>query len=67
MHQSVSQSALKGRLNFKLSAFDILNKLSSYSYTVNAQMQQETFSNVLRRYVMLSITYKINRERKKQK
>ena len=64
---SVSQSALKGRLNFKLSAFDILNKLSSYSYTVNAQMQQETFSNVLRRYVMLSITYKINRERKKQK
>lgn len=60
----LSRSIMEGNLRFQLEAFDLLNKMSSYSYNINAQMQTETYQNVLRRYVMLSVTYRLNRERK---
>ena len=63
---SISKSVLHGNLNINLRAFDILNNMSSRSYSVNAQMQTESYNNVLRRYVMLQLTYKLNREPKKQ-
>lgn len=62
---SISKSVLHGNLNINLRAFDILNNMSSRSYSVNAQMQTESYNNVLRRYVMLQLTYKLNREPKK--
>lgn len=53
-------------MNVQLEAFDLLNKMSTYSYGINAQMQTETYRNVLRRYVMLNFTFRLNREPKKK-
>ena len=57
---SLSRYILKGTLNFRLEAFDILGQISRTAYTINAQMQTETWRNVLGRYVMLHITYRLN-------
>ena len=57
---SLSRSILKGCLNFRLEAFDILGQINRTSYTINAQMQTETWRNVLGRYVMLHATYRLN-------
>lgn len=54
-----------GRLGMELEAFDLLNKMSSYSYSLNEQMQTETYRNVLKRYVMLNLTFRLNKEPKK--
>lgn len=62
---NLSRSFLNGLMDVRLEAFDLLNKMSNYSYTVNAQMQAETYRNVLRRYVMLNLTFRLNREPKK--
>ena len=40
--------------------------MSAYSYTMNAQQQVETYRNVLRRYVMLNVTWRMNKEPKKR-
>lgn len=57
---SLSRYILKGTLNFRLEAFDILGQISRTAYTINAQMQTETWRNVLGRYVMLHATYRLN-------
>ena len=54
-----------GRFGMELEAFDLLNEMSSYSYSLNAQMQTETYRNVLRRYVMLNLSFRLNKEPKK--
>lgn len=56
----LSRSILKGTLNFRLEAFDILGQINRTAYTINAQMQTETWRNVLGRYVMLHVTYRLN-------
>ena len=45
--------------------FDLLNQMSSRSYSLNAQMQTESYRNVLRRYVMFNISFRLNKEPKK--
>lgn len=62
----LSRSFFRGLMNVELEAFDLLNKMSSYSYGINAQMQTETYRNVLRRYVMLNLTFRLNKEPKKR-
>lgn len=57
---SLSRYILKGTLNFRLEAFDILGQISRTAYTINTQMQTETWRNVLGRYVMLHATYRLN-------
>lgn len=57
---SLSRYILKGTLNFRLEAFDILGQINRTAYTINAQMQTETWRNVLGRYVMLHATYRLN-------
>jgi len=61
----ISRSFVRGLMNVELEAFDLLNKMSSYSYAINAQMQTETYANVLRRYLMLNLTFRLNKEPKK--
>ena len=53
------------RVDFEV--FDLFNKMSGYSYTINVQMQQETYTNLLRRYAMLSLTYKFSQKKKHTK
>ncbi len=57
---SLSRSILKGALKFRLEAFDILGQISRTSYTINAQMQTETWRNLLGRYVMFHVTYRLD-------
>ena len=60
----LAKSLFKGKIRAELEVFDLFDKMSGYSYFINAQMQQETYRNLLRRYAMLSLTYKFNQKKK---
>ena len=49
-----------------LDGFDMLNQLSNVNYSVNAQGRTITYSNVLPRYAMLHVQYRINIQPKKK-
>lgn len=61
----VSYPFLKGKLIAKVKAFDILGKIESTSYNLNAQGRTETWTNSLSRYVMFSLAWKFNKSPKK--
>lgn len=62
----VKRFFLNGRLGAEVEAFDLLNQMSSRSYSLNAQMQTERYRNVLRRYVMFNLSLRLNKEPKKK-
>ena len=64
---SLSKSILKGRLTFKLAAYDLLNQTEHLSIYINAQGRTETWTNTLPRYAMLSVIYRFNPGNKKPK
>jgi len=64
---SLSRTLLRNRLVVTLDAFDILGQLRSVSYTVNAQLQRETWQRTLRRYVMLHLAYRFDAKPKKRR
>lgn len=49
-----------------LDGFDLLHQLSNVSYNVNAQGRTETYTNVLPRYAMLHVQYRLNIQPKKR-
>ena len=57
----------KDRLLVKLQGVDILHQLSNTLYTVNAQGRTETWYNSLPKYIMASVTWKINKNPKMKK
>ena len=57
---ALSGSLLKGKMGLRLSAFDILGQISNVRRVLNAQGYAETWYNTIPRYVMLSVSYKIN-------
>ena len=61
-----SYTMLDGRLSFIVDGFDILHNLSNVIYTVNAQARTETYTNVLPRYVLLHVQWKLHRAPKKK-
>ncbi|HBN47291.1 MAG TPA: hypothetical protein DD401_06820 [Prevotella sp.] len=63
----LGKDIFKGKARLKFEVFDLLNKMSNYSYTINAQMQQETYTNLLRRYAMLSLTFRFSQKKKHTK
>ena len=63
----LGRNILNGKMRVDFEVFDLFNKMSGYSYTINAQMQQETYTNLLRRYAMLSLTYKFSQKKKHTK
>lgn len=62
----LTKSILKGNLSFTLKGYDLLGQLRDYSLRVNAQGRYENWSNQLGRYVMLSVTYRFNKNPKKK-
>lgn len=62
----VSKSFLQGRLIFTLVGFDILGQLSGITYSLNAQGRKETWCNVIPRYAMLRVAYRLNVQPKKR-
>lgn len=61
----LSKSILQGNLVFMIDGFDLFKQLSNVRYSVNAQGQTETCYNVIPRYVMFHVMYKLNREPKR--
>lgn len=62
----LSRSFLKGKLIAKLTAYDLLKKLSTTSYNVNAQGRTETWYRSVPRYVMFTLAYRFNKQPEKK-
>lgn len=59
---SVGYKFLKDRsLDLRLTAFDLLNQNRAIQRTVNESYIEDNFTNVLRRYVMLQLTYTLRK------
>lgn len=63
----LSKSCMKGNLTFMLDGFDILGNLSNVRRTLNAQGRTESYYNVIPRYAMLHVIYKLNIQPKKKR
>ena len=57
---------LKGRLLLMLDGFDILGQLDNVTRVVNAQGRTETYTNVMPRYALLHVVYRVNKQPKKK-
>ena len=62
----LSRSLLKGRMLLMLDGFDLLNQLDNVTRTINAQGRTETYTNVLPRYVLLHMVWRMNHQPKKK-
>ena len=62
----LSKSIMHGNLVFALVAYDILGDTSNLRYSVNMQGVTETWRNVIPRYGMLRVIYKLNKQPKKK-
>ena len=55
---SLSRSFCNGKLTLTVEVFDLLQQLSSTTYTVNAQGRTEIWRNTIPNYAMLHVAYK---------
>lgn len=62
----LTKSILHGNLTFSLVGFDILGQLSNITYTLSSQARVEMWRNVLPRYGLLRINYRLNVKPKKK-
>lgn len=62
----LSKSILHGNLIFALVGYDILGNISNLNYSVNMQGVTETWRNVIPRYGMFRVIYKLNKQPKKK-
>ena len=63
---SLTKSLAKGRWVLKLRGYDLLGQVSNLRYSINAQGRTETWNNVLKRYAMLSVSYRFTQKPKKR-
>ena len=61
----LSRPFFKGRLLVLFDGFDILGQLSNVTRTLNAQGRTETYTNVMPRYALLHVVYRLNKKPKK--
>lgn len=61
----LSKRILKNRATLSIDCFDILHNLSSITYSINGQGTKETYQNVIPRYVMCRLIYRLNIKPKK--
>ena len=57
---SVSRPFFKGRLVYRIEAFDLLHQLSQTVSVVNGQGRTETWQRCLPNYIMFHLAYKLN-------
>ena len=62
----LSRTFLGGSLTCFVDGFDLLGNLSNVNRTVNAQGRTETRYNVVPRYAMLHVIYRLNKQPKKK-
>lgn len=56
----LSYPLMKGRLRLMIDGFDILHRLSNIQRYINAQGRTETRTNVVPRYVLFHVVYRLN-------
>ena len=61
----LSRPFLKGRFLVVVDGFDLLGQLSNVTRTLNAQGRTETYTNVMPRYALFHIIYRLNKQPKK--
>ncbi len=59
---TLTKSLAKGRWVVKLRGYDLLGQVSNLSSRINAQGRTETWTNALRRYVMLTLSYRFTQK-----
>jgi hypothetical protein len=57
---TLTKSWKKGRWVAKLKGYDLLGQVSQWQYWVNSQGRTETWTNNMRRYVLLSLSYRFS-------
>ena len=60
----LSRPFFKGRFLVLFDGFDILGQLSNVTRTLNAQGRTETYTNVMPRYALLHVVYRLNKKPK---
>ena len=61
LNASIGVKFLKSRsAEIRLTAYDLLNQVKSYSHTINDNYIQDSRSNVLERYFLVTLGYKLN-------
>jgi hypothetical protein len=63
---ALTKSLKQGRWIMKLRAYDLLGQVSNIRYSISAQGRTETWNNALRRYAMLTVSYRFTQTPKKK-
>ena len=63
---SLTKSFKQGRWLLKLRGYDLLGQVSNLRYSINAQGRTETWNNVLKRYALLTVSYRFTQKPKKK-
>ena len=63
---SLTKSFHQGQWLVKLRAYDLLGQVSNIHYNINAQGRTETWTNSMRRYALLTISYRFAQKPKKE-
>lgn len=66
MERAPQQTGAQGNLTFLIDGFDMLGKLSNLTMTMNSQGRTETYRNVIPRYFMAHVIYRLNIKPKKK-
>lgn len=66
MNMRLNYSPVKSHWVFMLDGFDLFHQLTNVQYTVNSQGRTVVWNNVLPRYFMLHVQYKLNIQPKKK-
>ena len=63
---ALTKSIHKGQWVIKLRGYDLLGQVSNLRYAINAQGRTETWTNSMRRYALLTISYRFSQKPKKK-
>ena len=63
---SLTKSFQQGKWVIKLRGYDLLGQVSSLHYSINAQGRSETWTNSMRRYALLTVSYRFRQKPKKK-
>ena len=64
---SLTKSFHQGQWLLKLRGYDLLGQVSSLRYSINAQGRTETWTNSMRRYALLTVSYRFSQKPKKER
>lgn len=64
---TLTKSIKQGRWVFKLRGYDLLRQVSNVQYYISSQGRTEWWTNSMRRYALLTVSYRFSQKPKKEK